>query len=40
MVNVVELMKLQPLKEHPHGLTDAEFDALFTKDMPIIHNFA
>ena len=35
-VNVVDLMKLQPATEHPHGLTDAEFDALFTPDKPII----
>jgi xylulose-5-phosphate/fructose-6-phosphate phosphoketolase len=36
MVNVVDLMKLQPSSEHPHGLDDAEFDLLFTKDKPII----
>jgi xylulose-5-phosphate/fructose-6-phosphate phosphoketolase len=36
MVNVVDLMKLQPEKEHPHGLSDVEFDALFTTDKPII----
>ena len=36
MVNVVDLMKLQPSHEHPHGLDDAEFDVLFTKDKPII----
>jgi len=35
-VNVVDLMKLQPDSEHPHGLTDAAFDALFTTDKPII----
>ena len=35
-VNVVDLMKLQPASEHPHGLTDADFDALFTTDKPII----
>ncbi|MBM3978742.1 MAG: phosphoketolase family protein [Planctomycetes bacterium] len=39
VVNVVDLMKLQPPKEHPHGLTDDAFDALFTKDRPIIFNF-
>ncbi len=36
MVNVVDLMKLQPEKEHPHGLSDADFDSLFTTDKPII----
>jgi xylulose-5-phosphate/fructose-6-phosphate phosphoketolase len=36
MVNVVDLMRLQPEEEHPHGLSDAEFDALFTTDRPII----
>jgi xylulose-5-phosphate/fructose-6-phosphate phosphoketolase len=36
MVNVVDLMKLQPTSEHPHGLDDAAFDALFTKDRPIV----
>jgi xylulose-5-phosphate/fructose-6-phosphate phosphoketolase len=36
VVNVVDLMKLQPTAEHPHGLSDAEFDALFTVDKPII----
>jgi xylulose-5-phosphate/fructose-6-phosphate phosphoketolase len=39
VVNVVNLMKLQPEKEHPHGLSDAEFDALFTKDKPVIFAF-
>lgn len=39
MVNVVDLMTLQPETEHPHGITDAEFDATFTKDKPIIFNF-
>ncbi len=38
-VNVVDLMTLQPPREHPHGLTDAEFDALFTADRPIIFAF-
>ena len=38
-VNVVDLMKLQPHGMHPHGLTDADYDALFTKDKPIIFNF-
>ena len=36
VVNVVDLMKLQPHTEHPHGLTDEEYDTLFTKDKPII----
>jgi xylulose-5-phosphate/fructose-6-phosphate phosphoketolase len=36
MVNVVDLMTLQPREEHPHGLTDPEFDGLFTTDRPII----
>ena len=36
VINVVNLMKLQPDREHPHGLSDADFDALFTKDKPII----
>jgi xylulose-5-phosphate/fructose-6-phosphate phosphoketolase len=39
VVNVVNLMKLQPEREHPHGLSDANFDALFTKDKPIIFAF-
>ena len=38
-VNVVDLMKLVSSKSHPHGLTDSEFDKLFTKDRPIIFNF-
>ncbi|HEY2799703.1 MAG TPA: phosphoketolase family protein [Chthoniobacterales bacterium] len=36
VVNVVDLMTLQPKSEHPHGLSDKDFDALFTKDKPII----
>ncbi len=36
VVNVVDLMTLQPHEEHPHGLTDRDFDALFTTDKPII----
>jgi xylulose-5-phosphate/fructose-6-phosphate phosphoketolase len=36
VINVVDLMRLQPEREHPHGLTDAAFDALFTSDRPII----
>ena len=38
-INVVDLFKLQPATEHPHGLTDAEYDILFTKDKPVIFNF-
>jgi xylulose-5-phosphate/fructose-6-phosphate phosphoketolase len=38
-VNVVDLFKLQPMAEHPHGSTDREFDTLFTTDKPIIFNF-
>jgi xylulose-5-phosphate/fructose-6-phosphate phosphoketolase len=37
--NVVDLMKLQPASEHPHGLPDREFDTLFTTDRPIIFAF-
>jgi xylulose-5-phosphate/fructose-6-phosphate phosphoketolase len=36
MINVVDLMKLQPPREHPHGLSDVDFDQLFTRDKPII----
>ncbi|HTL54458.1 MAG TPA: phosphoketolase family protein [Candidatus Limnocylindrales bacterium] len=36
LINVVDLMTLQPKSEHPHGLSDRDFDALFTKDKPII----
>jgi xylulose-5-phosphate/fructose-6-phosphate phosphoketolase len=36
VVNVVDLMRLQPDTEHPHGLTDREFDAIFTTDRPVI----
>jgi len=39
VVNVVNLMKLQPQSEHPHGLSDRDFDALFTKDKPIVFAF-
>ncbi|MEJ2145725.1 MAG: phosphoketolase family protein [Acidobacteriota bacterium] len=39
MVNVVDLMTLEPKSEHPHGLSDADFDSLFTKDKPIIFAF-
>ena len=36
VINVVDLMRLQPDSEHPHGLSDAQFDALFTVDRPVI----
>jgi xylulose-5-phosphate/fructose-6-phosphate phosphoketolase len=36
VVNVVDLMRLEPESEHPHGLSDAEFDALFTSDRPVV----
>jgi xylulose-5-phosphate/fructose-6-phosphate phosphoketolase len=39
VINVVDLMKLQPSTEHPHGLNDEDFDALFTKDKPIVFAF-
>src|SRR5437773_11319797 len=39
VINVVNLMTLQPPKEHPHGLSDFDFDALFTTDKPIIFAF-
>ena len=38
-INVVDLFKLQPSTEHPHGLTDNDFDSLFTVDKPVIFNF-
>jgi xylulose-5-phosphate/fructose-6-phosphate phosphoketolase len=38
-VNVVDLMRLQPASEHPHGLTDEAFDRLFTRDRPILFAF-
>jgi xylulose-5-phosphate/fructose-6-phosphate phosphoketolase len=38
-VNVVDLFKLQPASDHPHGSTEREFDSLFTNDKPIIFNF-
>ncbi|MGC2636977.1 MAG: phosphoketolase family protein [Acidobacteriaceae bacterium] len=38
-VNVVDLFRLQPASEHPHGLSDADFDSLFTRDKPVIFNF-
>ena len=36
MINVVDLMKLQPSSEHPHGMSDRDFDTLFTRDKPVI----
>jgi xylulose-5-phosphate/fructose-6-phosphate phosphoketolase len=39
VINVVDLMKLQPSSEHPHGLSDFDFDELFTKDKPVIFAF-
>jgi xylulose-5-phosphate/fructose-6-phosphate phosphoketolase len=39
VVNVVDLMALQPISEHPHGLADEDFDALFTVDKPVIFAF-
>src|SRR5262252_6164343 len=39
VINIVNLMKLQPASQHPHGLSDPEFDALFTTDKPIIFAF-
>ncbi len=38
-VNVVDLYRLQPATEHPHGLSDRDFDSLFTKSKPVIFNF-
>jgi xylulose-5-phosphate/fructose-6-phosphate phosphoketolase len=38
-INVVNLYKLTPLSEHPHGLSDKDFDSLFTVDRPVIFNF-
>ena len=38
-INVVDLFRLQPNTEHPHGLTDRDFDSLFTLDKPVIFNF-
>ena len=38
-INVVDLFRLQPSSEHPHGLTDAEYDMLFTKDKPVVFAF-
>jgi len=38
-INVVALFRMQPAGEHPHGLSDSDFDSLFTVDRPIIFNF-
>ncbi len=38
-INIVDLLRLQPETEHPHGLSDRDFDSLFTLDKPIIFNF-
>ena len=38
-VNVVDLFKLMPSSQHPHGMSDNDFDSLFTKDKPVIFNF-
>ncbi|MCQ4673518.1 hypothetical protein NE689_19755, partial [Lactonifactor longoviformis] len=39
VINIVDLMKLEPQTKHPHGLRDEDYDALFTKDKHIIFNF-
>ena len=39
VINVVDLMTLQPQSEHPHGLSDKDFDVLFTEDKPIVFAF-
>jgi xylulose-5-phosphate/fructose-6-phosphate phosphoketolase len=39
VINVVDLMRLQPACEHPHGLSDLDFDSLFTRDTPVIFGF-
>jgi len=39
VINVVDLMRLQPQSEHPHGMSDKDFDILFTKDKPIVFAF-
>jgi phosphoketolase len=38
-INVIDLFKLQPETEHPHGMSDRDFDSVFTSDKPIICNF-
>jgi xylulose-5-phosphate/fructose-6-phosphate phosphoketolase len=39
VINIVDLMRLQPCSEHPHGLSETDYDSLFTKDKPIIFGF-
>ena len=39
VINVVDLLKLQPTSEHPHGLADRDFDMLFTKNKPVVFAF-
>lgn len=39
LINVVDLMKLEPNTEHPHGLSDHDFDELFTRDKPVVFAF-
>jgi xylulose-5-phosphate/fructose-6-phosphate phosphoketolase len=39
VINVVDLMRLQPSMEHPHGLSDQDYDSLFTKDKHIVLAF-
>jgi xylulose-5-phosphate/fructose-6-phosphate phosphoketolase len=39
LINVVDLMTLQPPSEHPHGMNDKDFDTLFTTDKPIVFAF-
>ena len=39
VVNVIDLMKLQPPSEHPHGLEDHEYDSFFTRNTPVIFNY-
>ena len=39
VVNVIDLMALQSASQHPHGLSDGDFDALFTRDKPVIFNY-
>ena len=39
VINVVDIFKLSPREEHPHGLSDKEFDTLFTKDKPVIMSY-
>lgn len=39
VINIVDLMRLQPASEHPHGLSETDFDSLFTRDKPVIFGF-